>query len=137
MKKLIQADAVATLVRDGATIGVSGILLSGFAEEVAIALEKSFLATGHPRDLTLVHGAGIGNWTDKGTHHFGHAGMVTRWFGAHTGAAPNMAHLIEQDQCEAYCLPQGVVFQLYREIAAQRPGILTKVGLAWISTAHI
>jgi propionate CoA-transferase len=72
MKKLIQADAVATLVRDGATIGVSGILLSGFAEEVAIALEKSFLATGHPRDLTLVHGAGIGNWTDKGTHHFGH-----------------------------------------------------------------
>lgn len=41
MKKLIQADAVATLVRDGATIGVSGILLSGFAEEVAIALEKS------------------------------------------------------------------------------------------------
>jgi propionate CoA-transferase len=129
MKKLIQADAVATLIRDGATIGVSGILLSGFAEEVAIALEKSFLATGHPRDLTLVHGAGIGNWTDKGTHHFGHAGMVTRWFGAHTGAAPNMAHLIEQDQCEAYCLPQGVVFQLYREIAAQRPGILTKVGL--------
>ena len=111
-------------------------LLAGFAEEVAIAIEQSFLEKGHPRGLTLVHGSGIGNAIPPiapedyaGTHHFGHEGLVAKWIGAHTGLAPNMAHLIEQDRCEAYCIPQGVVVQLYREIAAHRPGIITTVGL--------
>lgn len=40
-----------------------------------------------------------------------------------------MAKLIEEDKCEAYNLPQGVITQLYREIAAKRPGVITKVGM--------
>src|SRR5262245_30537094 len=103
--------------------------LSGWAEEVGIAIEAAFLGRGHPRGLTLVHGSAIGNWTNAGTHHLGHEGLVAKWVGAHTGAAPNMAHLVEQDKVQAYCIPQGVMVQLFREIAAHRPGLITKVGL--------
>ena len=136
LAEVIRADEVPALIRDGATMAVSGIQLSGFAEEVAIAVEQSFLEKGHPRGLTLVHGSGIGNAIPPvapedfaGTHHFGHEGLVAKWIGGHTGVAPNMAHLIEQNRCQAYCIPQGVVVQLYREIAAHRPGIITTVGL--------
>ena len=136
LAEVIRADEVPALIPDGATVAVSGILMAGFAEEVAIAVEQSFLEKGHPRGLTLVHGSGIGNAIPPiapedyaGTHHFGHEGLVAKWIGAHTGLAPNMAHLIEQDRCEAYRIPQGVVVQLYREIAAHRPGIITTVGL--------
>ena len=136
MAKVIRADEVPALIPDGATLAVSGIVLSGFAEEVAIAVEQSFLGKGHPCGLTLMQGAGIGNAIPPvapedyaGIHHFGHEGLVAKWIGGHTGVAPNMAHLIEQNRCEAYCIPQGVVVQLYREIAAHRPGIITTAGL--------
>ena len=128
MAKIITAEQAAELIPDGATVGASGMQVI-WAEEIGVAIEQRFLAAAHPRDLTLVHGAGIGNWVDKGLHHFGHEGLVAKWIGAHTGAAPAMAHLIEQNKCQAYCIPQGVVVQLYREIAAKRPGIITKVGL--------
>jgi propionate CoA-transferase len=128
MAKIITAEQAAELIPDGATVAASGMQVI-WAEEIGVAIEQRFLAAAHPRDITLVHGAGIGNWVDKGLHHFGHEGLVAKWIGAHTGAAPAMAHLIEQNKCQAYCLPQGVVVQLYREIAAKRPGIFTKVGL--------
>lgn len=48
LAEVIRADEVPALIPDGATMGVSGILLSGFAEEVAIAVEQSFLEKGHP-----------------------------------------------------------------------------------------
>ncbi len=128
MAKIVTAEQAATLIPEGATLGAAGMQVI-WAEEVGIAIEERFLATGQPKDITLVHGAGIGNWIDKGTAHLGHEGLVAKWIGAHTGAAPAMAHLIEQNKCEAYCIPQGVVVQLFREIAAKRPGLTTKVGL--------
>lgn len=125
----LTAEAAVARIPDGATVGVSGLGLCGWAEEVGVALEQAYLEGGHPRDLTLVHGAGIGNALGAGTHHLGHEGLVTKWIGAHTGVAPAMAQLIEENHCAAYCIPQGVVVQLYREIAAHRPGIISKVGL--------
>lgn len=129
MVEVLSAEEVAARIHDGATLAMSGMGLCGFAEEVAVAIEKAFLDTGHPNGLTLVHAAGIGNWQGAGVAHLGHEGLVTKWIGGHTGAAPAMAALIKANQCQAYCVPQGVEAQLYREIAAHRPGLITHVGL--------
>jgi propionate CoA-transferase len=126
---VISAREAAALIPDNATLGASGLGISGWAEDVAIAIEEAFLPTGHPCGLPLVHAAGIGNFSGMGTNHRAHEGLVTKWIGAHTVTSPRMAHLMEQNLCQAYCLPQGIVVQLYREIAAHRPGMITKVGL--------
>jgi len=129
MSKVISADQAAALIKDGATIGFSALLIAGWPEEIGIAIEKRFLETGHPAGLTIVHGSGIGDWKMRGMQHFAHPGMVKRWVGGHTGAAPAMAKMILDGGCEGYNLPQGTITQLWREIAAHRPGMLTKIGL--------
>src|SRR5271157_3850546 len=43
--------------------------------------------------------------------------------------SPAFAQMCIDGAIEGYNLPQGVVAQLWREIAAHRPGLITKIGL--------
>ena len=130
MSKVIKVDDVVALIKDGSTVGASALAMAGWPETIAVAIEKRFLATGHPAGLTIVHASGIGDWATKGTSHFAHPGMTKRWIGGHTGLAPAMAKMIIDGGCEGYNLPQGTIAQLWREIAAHRPGVITKIGLS-------
>lgn len=129
MTKVITADEAAALIKDGATVAASAMGLAGWPEEIALSVEKRFLEAGHPRNITFVHGSAIGDWKEKGSTHFGYEGLVKRWIGGHIGSSPRMSRLIAENKIEAYNLPQGVIVQLWREIAAKRPGLITKVGL--------
>lgn len=129
MTKVISAAKAAELIKDGDTVAASGFGLSCWAEEMGISIEERFLQTGHPQNLTVMHSSAVGNRRDKGMSHLGYEGLVKRWIGGIAIASPGMARLIEEDKCEAYNLPQGVITQLYREIAAKRPGVITKVGM--------
>ena len=53
MAKFITAAEAAKLIKDGDSIGVAGMGLSGFPEEVICAIRDEFKATGHPRGLEL------------------------------------------------------------------------------------
>ncbi len=129
MSKLISATDAAALIKDGATLGAAACAMSGWPEEIAIAMEKRFLTSGHPAKMMFVHASGIGNWKDKGTSHFAHPGMIAKWIGGHCGLSPDFAKMVLSGGCEGYNLPQGVIAQLWREIAAHRPGMITKTGI--------
>lgn len=128
-KPVITAEEAASWVKDGMTITTSGFVASGMPEALTKAVEKRFLETGSPRDLTLFYAAAQGNRDGSGADHFAHEGMLKRVIGGHYNMVPELGKLIIDNKLEAYNLPQGTLSQLYRDIAGHKLGTLTHVGL--------
>ncbi len=128
--KFTTPDEAASLINDGDTVALIGGG-GGLVEATCLhaAIEERFLQTSHPRNLTVMHSLGIGDRQARGMNRFAHEGMVKRVIGGHWVWSPRMQQLAAEEKIEAYVLPGGVAMQLFREIGAGRPGLLTHVGL--------
>ena len=84
MNKLCSVDQAVDLIKNDDTVNLvaSG---GGFqdAELIYTALERRFLATGEPNNLTLVHVTGVGYGNETGLGRLAHEGLVKRVIGGH------------------------------------------------------
>lgn len=127
--KIVSAQAAAALIKDGDSLTTSGFVGIGVPDELLAAIEARFLETGHPRELSLIFAAGQGDGKEKGLNQLGHEGLLKKVIGGHWGLIPKVAKLATDGKIEGWNLPQGCISQLYRDIAAGKPGMLSKVGL--------
>ncbi len=127
--KVVSAAEAVALIRDGDTVVVEGFAGQCFAEELTLALEERFLRTGSPTDLTIAFAVAQGDRQGRGTERLCHEGLLRRAIGGHWGMSGPLGRMAVENAIEAYNLPQGVIAQLFRDTAAGKPGLLTRVGL--------
>ena len=127
--KVVTAVEAVRLIHDGDSVVVGGFMGQCFAEELTLALEQRFLHTGTPRDLGLVFTMAPGNRRGRGLDRLCHEGLLKRAVGGHWGLSPELGKMAVSNKIEAHNLPQGVMSQLFRDTAAGKPGLLTRVGL--------
>ncbi|MBP1920277.1 acyl CoA:acetate/3-ketoacid CoA transferase [Youngiibacter multivorans] len=129
MKVISQEEAV-KMVKDNDTIITAAFGMHGFPEEFAMTLEKSFIETGKPVGITYFNAAASGDFGQSGVAHLAHEGLLKRIITGHFGSGgPALQNLIVKNKIEAYNMPQGVLANIPRYIAARKPALITKAGL--------
>ena len=127
--KVISADEAIALINEGDVVTTTGFVQSCIPEALHAALEKRYVETGSPRDLTLIMCAGAGDSKGLGTGRLHHDGLLKRVIAANFGRMPKVAEAAQAEKIQGYNLPQGVISKLYRTCASGQPGLFSKVGL--------
>lgn len=136
MSKLASAAEAVARIPDGAVITVSSSSALGCPDLVLAAIGARFAAEGHPRDLTAIHPIAAGDmYGVKGVDHIAKDGLLARILGGSYPSGPSSKPMPEiwkmvvEDRVAAYNVPSGILFDMNRDAAANRPGVLTRVGL--------
>lgn len=128
--------AAVALIPDGAVVAVSSSSGLNTPDATLKALGERFRATGHPRGLTLVMPISAGDmYGIKGIDHLAEPGLLARVIGGSypsgpsSFAPPRIRTMIAENAVAAWNVPSGIIFDMLRDAAAKRAGVLTKVGL--------
>ncbi|WP_209810691.1 acyl CoA:acetate/3-ketoacid CoA transferase [Ammoniphilus resinae] len=119
-------------IKSGQTITVSGNGEFLNPDGVLAALEKRFLETGEPKDLTLIYNVIPGSpRRGTGVDRLAHPGMLKRIYAGsyYTLEVEKLNDLIRENQVEAYLVPYGALYNMMRTASAGQPGVLTPVGI--------
>jgi propionate CoA-transferase len=129
VNKVTTLDEAVGLVQPGNTLATSGFVGTGTPDALLEALARAYQGTGRPGGLTLVFAAGQGDGKTRGLNRLAVPGLVRRAVGGHWGLIPRLGAMALSGEIEAYNLPQGCISHLYRDIAAHKPGTLSRVGI--------
>ena len=134
--KVMDAGEAAKLIPDEAVVTVSSSSALGCPDAMLAAIGARFDAESHPRGLTMLHPIAAGDmWGVKGIDHVAKEGCVARILGGSYPSGPSSAEppaiwkMVTGDVIPAYNVPSGILFDMHREAAAKRPGVLTKIGM--------
>ena len=120
MRKVIQSSEICSYIPDGATLFFTGITMGNVPEESIVEIEKSFLETGHPRDLTLYTASAMGDRNTRGLNHISYPGLLKRVVAGHlVNCGDNMVRLCREEKAEVYNFPQGVLSTMPRYRSGQ------------------
>ncbi|MEM6985717.1 MAG: acyl CoA:acetate/3-ketoacid CoA transferase [Pseudomonadota bacterium] len=126
----------ARLIKNGAVVAVNSSSGLCCPDAVLAAVGERFDEEGAPSALTTIHPIAAGDmFGTPGVDHIAKPGLLARIIGGSYPSGPTKAdppliwQMILDEQVKAYNVPSGVIFDMLREAAAKRPGVLTKVGL--------
>jgi len=128
--KIMTAQEAVQLIDSDKVLVNEGFVGNAIAEELLVELGKRYEETGLPKNMTLFYSAGQGEGGEglKGVNHLAKEGLLKRTIGGHWNLAPKLQQMAMENKMEAYNFPQGVIAQMYRDVAAKRPTI-SRVGV--------
>jgi propionate CoA-transferase len=134
--RVLSAAEAAALIPDNATVTVSSSSALGCPDTVLAAIGQRFEAAGHPRMLTTLHPIAAGDmYGVKGIDHIAKEGLLAKVLAGSYPSGPSSAEppaiwrMVSGNAIPAYNIPSGILFDMHREAAAKRPGVITQVGL--------
>ena len=132
----ITAAQAAELIPDDCTVTISSSSGMGCPDAVLAAIGERYAQTGHPTSLTTLHPIAAGDmYGVKGIDYLAVPGLLARVIAGSYPSGPSSAtppaiwQMIVGNEIPAWNIPSGILFDMHREAAAHRPGVLTKTGL--------
>jgi propionate CoA-transferase len=122
--KTASASEAVRLIRAGTTVAVGWL-----SDGLAAALADAFADNRQPNDLTIVYAVPQGDGRHHGMNLLAHEGLVRRVVGGQWYPVPGLQALAAANRIEAYSLPVGVINRLFRDIADDLPGHVSRSGL--------
>ena len=136
MPKIVSAAEAVKNIGDGATVTVNSSSGLCCPDAILKALGERFDREQHPRNLTMLHPIAAGDMSGvKGVDHIAKPGLIARIIagsypsGPSSAEPPRIWQMLGANEIAAYNVPSGIMFDIHREAAAKRPGVLTKIGL--------
>jgi propionate CoA-transferase len=136
MKKVISAAQAAALIRDGDIVSISSSSGLGCPDKVLAAIGERFEREGAPSNLTTLNPIAAGDmYGIKGIDHIAKPGLLARILAGSYPSGPSSLpmpaiwQMVVDNRVEAYNIPSGILFDMHRDAAARRPGVLTQVGI--------
>ncbi|MPQ94309.1 acyl CoA:acetate/3-ketoacid CoA transferase [Thioclava sp. JE_KL1] len=136
MGTIVSASEAVGKIADGAIITVSSSSALGCPDSVLKAIGERFDQEQHPQNLTMIHPIAAGDmYGVKGIDHIAKDGLLDAVLagsypsGPSSLPMPEIWKMVVEDRVTAYNVPSGILFDMHREAAARRPGVMTKVGL--------
>ena len=134
--KIVSTAEAALRIPDNAVVTVSSSSALGCPDKMLAAIGERFDTTGHPRNLTMLHPIAAGDmYGVKGIDHLAKDGLISTIIagsypsGPSSLPMPEIWRMVVENRIAAYNVPSGIMFDMHRDVAARRPGVMTKVGL--------
>lgn len=135
--KVVSAQEAIGFIKNGDVVSAAGFIGNGTPEELIIALETRYKESQSPRNLTLLFSSGLGDAKERGLNRLALDGLWKRVIAGHYGLMPKIGQMAMDNKFEGYNLPQGILTNFYRAVAARRPGVFSKVGLGTFADPRI
>ena len=137
MPKFVSVEEAVSHITDGATLAIGGFSTYGSPESLLEGLEERYAQTGHPKNLAMISGITPGDKTEsteprKGYNAGGNRLKADGLLASATvglSDARAIAYKMNDNKIAGYCMPMGILVNLYRTAAGGSPGMLTRVGL--------
>ncbi|WP_163833533.1 acyl CoA:acetate/3-ketoacid CoA transferase [Spartinivicinus ruber] len=136
MSKVISFEQAAKLIKDGDVVTVSSSSGLGCPDRMLRAIGERFEQEGQPRALRTLHPIAAGDmYGIKGIDHLAKPGLLAKVIAGSYPSGPSSLPMpavwqeITENRVTAYNIPSGILFDMHREAAAKRPGVLTQVGI--------